>query len=321
MIQSNKDLAMSIEKLQEREASLKEMTLTVSDLELKKKFHLELLAIREEIQAIRNEMKLLETPTQSLLPEMFENKRAIPNSFLRGALFGIVKKGKRALVENEKIFTMSHYDIWFSGSELDQNDLEVWDTLIYLAKNKHVDNELRITLYELRKLMGYAQTQSAYDKIIERAERLKFATVKMKHEKYSYIGSLIDEVFVDRAQDGKLVIKFNIKLVNMFSDNDYTLINMDIRKEIGDNQLARWLYNFYETHKDPIPFKIDFLRHLCRSEANIYKFKSMLKDALELVKTAHVSVGRHFEYHINADNNVFIKKSKEKAVSPQKALF
>ena len=65
---------------------------------------------------------------QQLLPDIFEDKRAIPNCFLRGALFGMVRKGRRALVENQAIFTMSQYQVSFSGSEMDQNDLEVWDT-------------------------------------------------------------------------------------------------------------------------------------------------------------------------------------------------
>ena len=262
-------------------------------------------------------LNLLATPLQQQLPEIFEERRAIPNSLLRGALFGIVKKGKRAIVENQKIFTMSQYDLAFSGAELDQNDLEVWDTLIYLAKKKQIDSELVITLYELRKQMGYAQTRSAYQKIIERAKRLKFATVEIKHENYTYMGNLIDEVLIDEKSDGKLVIKFNKKLSSLFSDKDYTIISMDIRKQIGENQLARWLYNFYESHKHPIPFTIEYLKELCRSEANIYKFKSMLKEALELVKRGYLYVGKEFEYQI-VDNKVIINKVRQEV---QKQLF
>lgn len=262
-------------------------------------------------------LNVLTSPVQQLLPEIFEERRAIPNSLLRGALFGIVKKGKRAIVANQKIFTMSQYDLSFSGAELDQNDLEVWDTLIYLAKKKKVDNELVITLYELRKHMGYSQTRSAYEKIIERAKRLKFATVEIKHEKYTYMGSLLDEVFIDENADGKLVIKFNKKLSSLFTDEDYTIISMDIRKQIGENQLARWLYNFYESHKNPIPFTIEYLKELCRSEANIYKFKSMLKESLELVKKGYFYVGKEFDYKI-IDNRVIINKQK---LELQRQLF
>lgn len=257
--------------------------------------------IKNKIRKLNEALKTLTLPIQQQLPDIFEDKRVVPNSFLRGALFGVVKKGKRQIVKNEKIFSMSHYDISFSGEYLDQNDLELWDSLIYLAKNKHVDYELRITLYELRKLMGFTQNQRIYDSIVTRAKRLKFAMLEIKRDKLSFLGSLIDEVTIDTEDEGKLVIKFNKKLVTLFSEQDYTIISVDIRKHIGENQLARWLYNFYESHKDPIPFKIEFLKNLCRSEANIYKFKSMLKEALDLVQKGYHSVGRNFDYNIKED--------------------
>ena len=276
--------------------------------------------IKNEMKALNGTLKTLTLPIQQQLPDIFEDKRVVPNSFLRGALFGVVKKGKRAIVKDEKIFSMSHYDISFSGEYLDQNDLELWDSLIYLAKNKMVDYELRITLYELRKFMGYTQTRRVYDTIIIRAKRLKFAMLEIKKDSINYWGSLIDDVLIDSKDDGKLVIKFNKKLVTLFSDKDYTIISVDIRKKIGENQLARWLYNFYESHQEPLPFTIEFLKNLCRSEANIYKFKSMLKDALELVRNGHHSVGRNFEYEIKGEI-LHIKKDKpHKLISKQAEL-
>ena len=47
---------------------------------------------KEKRYKIEEEAKLLGTAMQQLLPEIFEDKRAIPNSFLRGALFGMVRK-------------------------------------------------------------------------------------------------------------------------------------------------------------------------------------------------------------------------------------
>lgn len=273
-------------------------------------------SIKNEIKNLNGALKTLTLPIQQQLPDIFEDKRVVPNSFLRGALFGVVKKGKRAVVKDEKIFSMSHYDISFSGEYLDQNDLELWDSLIYLAKDKMVDYELRITLYELRKFLGYTQTKRAYDTIMIRAKRLKFAMLEIKKDSINYLGSLIDDVLIDSKNEGKLVIRFNKRLVKLFSEKDYTIISVDIRRRIGENQLARWLYNFYESHQDPLPFAIEFLKNLCRSEANIYKFKSMLKEALELVRKGHHSVGRNFEYEIKGEY-LHIKKDKLQKLIPK----
>lgn len=263
---------------------------------------------KEKRQKAEEEAKLLGTAMQQLLPEIFEDKRAIPNCFLRGALFGMVRKGRRALVENQPIFTMSQYEVSFSGSEMDQNDLEIWDTLMYLAKNRNVDNELRITLYDLCQQMRLSPTQKTYERLVARVQRLQFGQVKINKDKKQFGGSLINNYYIDTDGDGKLVIEYNKKLTPLFVDGDYTLISADIRHLLGDNQLARWLYNFYESHNQPIPFAINFIQKLCRSESEPKEFKRLLKNALELVKKAHLAVNlkSKWDYEVSKNNYLLV---------------
>jgi hypothetical protein len=263
---------------------------------------------KEQRQKAAEEAKLLGTAMQQLLPEIFEDKRAIPNCFLRGALFGMVRKGRRALVKDEPIFTMSQYGVAFSGEHLDQNDLEVWDTLMYLAKERNIDSELRITLYDLCQQLKIRDNNINRDAVVKRIERLKFGTVKISTEKQMFFGSLINNGYINTEGDGKLVIEYNKKLTPLFTDNDYTLISADIRHLLGDNQLARWLYNFYESHKEPIPFAIDFIRQLCRSDSELKGFKQKLKIALEEVKKAHLSVNQKskWSYEITDKNYLLV---------------
>lgn len=265
------------------------------------------LVSKEQRRKAEEEAKLLGTAMQQLLPEIFEDKRAIPNCFLRGALFGMVRKGRRALVKDEPVFTMSQYEVSFSGEHLDQNDLEVWDTLIYLAKERNVDSELRITLYDLCQQMRLKYTNTSRDALIARVKRLKFGVVNIRLNKQEFFGSLINNGYVDSQGDGKLVIEYNKKLTPLFTD-DYTLISADIRHLLGDNQLARWLYNFYESHNQPIPFAITFIQKLCRSETEAKDFKRKLKNALEEVKKAYFAVNlkSKWSYEITNKNYLLI---------------
>ena len=164
---------------------------------------------KEKRQKAEEEAKLLGTAMQQLLPEIFEDKRAIPNCFLRGALFGMVRKGRRALVENQPIFTMSQYEVSFSGSEMDQNDLEIWDTLMYLAKNRNINSKLRITLYDLCQQMRLSPTQKTYERLVARVQRLQFGQVKINKDKKQFGGSLINNYYIDTDGDGQLVIEDN----------------------------------------------------------------------------------------------------------------
>ena len=261
---------------------------------------------KEQHEKAIKEAKLLGTAMQQLLPEIFEDKRAIPNCFLRGALFGMVRKGRRALVGNLPIFTMSQYDLTFTGYELDQNDLELWDILIYLAKKRNIENELRITLYDLCQQMKLTPNQERYKKLMERALRLKTGVVQIKNENKIFAGSLINNVYIDTIGDGKLVIEYNKKLTPLFTDGDYTLISADIRHLLGDNQLARWLYNFYESHNQPIPFSIDFIQKLCRSGTELKDFKRKLKNALEDVKKAHLAVNLKAKWNYELTNKNYL---------------
>lgn len=267
-----------------------------------------ILVTKEERQKAAEEAKLLGTAMQQLLPEIFEDKRAIPNCFLRGALFGMVRKGRRVFVVDEPIFTMSQYDLTYTGHFLDQNDLELWDTLMFLAKERNVDNELRITMYDICQQMRLSYNQERSRKLIERAKRLQLGQVSIKTGEKEYFGSLIDDGFIDKSGDGKLVIRYNKKLAQLFTDNDYTLISADIRHLLGDNQLARWLYNFYESHREPIPFAIDFIQKLCRSENSLKDFKYKIKIALEEVKKAHLSVNHKskWDYEITGKNYLLV---------------
>ena len=277
---------------------------------------------KDQRKKAEEDAKLLGTAMQQLLPDIFEDKRAIPNVFLRGALFGMVRKGRRALVKDEPIFTMSQYKVSFSGEHLDQNDLELWDTLMYLAKERNIDSELRITLYDLCQQMRLSATKTAYDAILARTKRLKFGVVAIKINSKEFGGSLINNYYIDTASDGKLVIEYNKKLTPLFIDGDYTLLSADIRHLLGDNQLARWLYNFYESHNQPMPFAIDFLQKLCRSETEAKDFKRKLKHALEEVKKAHLAVNVKSKWdHEITDKNYLLIYPNGKMKKPQQELF
>lgn len=280
----------------------------MQDLNSKMQEFKKTLITKEQKEKAETEARLLGTAMQQLLPEIFEDKRAIPNCFLRGALFGMVRKGRRALVENQPIFTMSQYEVFFSGAELDQNDLELWDTLIYLSKNRNVSDELHITLYDLCKQLRIKDNNINREAIVKRIERLKFGTVKISIQKQKFFGSLINNGYVNTDGDGKLVIQYNKKLMPLFIDGDYTLISVDVRHLLGDNQLARWLYNFYESHKQPIPFAIDFIKKLCRSESESKEFKRLLRNAAELVKKAKLSVNNksRWDYEITKNNHLLV---------------
>lgn len=283
----------------------------VSDPEIKKSLTLKIFKLRDELKLYEQLQELNSQPLNDLLPEIFQERRAIPNPFLRSALFGMIRKGKRQLVKDEQIMSMSQYDIFFSGEQLDQNDLEVWDTLMYLAKKSAIDNELTISLYELCKHLNYADQKKSRERILARAKRLSFGKITIKFKNKEYFGSLIDDVIIDKNSDGKISIKFNKRIASYFAENDHTFIESNIKRYLGDSQLNRWLFNFYESHTNPIPYKLEYLQELCRSCTELRDFKRKVKESLIEIKKAYLNVDPQskWDFEIKNDNTVIVYKN------------
>jgi TrfA protein len=67
------------------------------------------------------------------LPSWPDAVRAVPNGFLRSALFGAIAKGRRRYLERELIATVEGVEIRYTGQRLDQGDLDVWASILSRA--------------------------------------------------------------------------------------------------------------------------------------------------------------------------------------------
>ncbi|MBX9839191.1 MAG: hypothetical protein K2X69_12880 [Silvanigrellaceae bacterium] len=251
-------------------------------------------------------------PSNSFIPEVHSESRVIPNAFLRSSLFGIIKKGGREMVKEKLIFSLSQYEIYFTGEELDQLDLIVWDALVYLFKQKNQmksNDVVSISLYEICKFLGYTNNSKIRKQIKDRITRLTYAHVKINFNRKCYVGSLIYGFFLDHEKE-LYSLEMNKKLINIFSNqDDYTYINANVRNELGQNQLANWLYHFYATHQNPIPFRLGYLKELSRSSTSQKEFNRLIKSALEVIQKAYEIDRIKFEYEIK-NGDLYVTKLK-----------
>lgn len=71
------------------------------------------------------------------LPLWPDAVRAVPNSFLRSALFGAIRKGRRRFIKGEQIAAVDGIEIRYTGERLDQGDLDVWEALLHAARDQN----------------------------------------------------------------------------------------------------------------------------------------------------------------------------------------
>lgn len=248
------------------------------------------------------------------LPLWPEPVRAVPNGFLRSALFGAIAKGKRRYVDGEQLAALDGIEIRYTGQRLDQGDLDVWESVLHAVRFQELGSQCRVTSYALLKLMGKTDTGKNRATLNKRITRLVASALTVKQGRYSYIGSLIAGAAKDEETQ-EWVIELDAKLRPLFAADQFTQVEWAVRYELAGKPLAQWLHGFYASHAKPFPLKIETLHQLCGSEAGeMWKFAQTLRRALNDVAVACAAHGEGFSYEIRGDL-VHVEK---KASGPQR---
>ncbi|MDY0137755.1 MAG: plasmid replication initiator TrfA [Thiomicrospira sp.] len=235
------------------------------------------------------------------LPLWPEPVRAVPNGFLRSALFGAIRKGRRRFVKGEHLAALDGIEIHYTGERLDQGDLDVYESVLHAVRLQELGSQCRVTSYALLKLMGKSDTGKNRATLQTRIERLRANAIRMKQGRYSFIGGLVDEAYKDEETQ-EWVIVLNPKLRALYGADQFTQIEWAVRHALDGHQLAQWLHGFYASHAKPFPLKIETLHRLCGSEAGeMWKFAQTLRQALDAVAEACAAHGEGFSYEIRGD--------------------
>lgn len=241
------------------------------------------------------------------LPLWPEPVRAVPNGFLRSALFGAIAKGKRRYIDGEQLAALDGIEIRYTGQRLDQGDLDVWESVLHAVRLQELGSQCRLTSYALLKLMGKTDTGKNRATLNKRITRLVASALTVKQGRYSYIGSLIAGAAKDEETQ-EWVIELDAKLRPLFAADQFTQVEWAVRHELNGKPLAQWLHGFYASHAKPFPLKVETLHRLCGSEAQTMRFFAAdLRKNLEAVTEANAMHGEGFSYEIHGDL-VYVEK-------------
>jgi len=235
------------------------------------------------------------------LPIWPEPVRAVPNGFLRSALFSAIRKGRRRFVKGEQLAALDGIEIHYTGERLDQGDLDVYESVLHAVRLQTMGEQCRVTSYALLKLMGKTDTGMNRATLLTRIERLRANAIRMKQGRYSFIGGLVDEAYKDEETQ-EWVIVLNPKLRALYGADQFTQIEWAVRHALDGHQLAQWLHGFYASHAAPYPMKVETLHRLCGSETvRMDHFREKLRKALDEVAEASAVHGERFSYEIRGD--------------------
>ena len=247
-------------------------------------------------------------PLAVQLPLWAEATRPVPNGALRSALFGAIRRGRRAMLDRVKLEALEGIEITYTGPRLDQGDLDAWESILHLTRGKSFGDKCRTTSAALLRLMGFADSGKHRKLLEDKIARLNASAVKIKCGRYTYMGSLLDWAAKDENTQ-EWVISLNPKIAALFAPDQYTLIQWGVRRALGGHPLAQWLHGYYSSHAKPYPIKIETLRRLSGSESGELKsFTQKLKKALEAVEAASEAAGEVFTWEIES-GLVYVKRT------------
>lgn len=251
------------------------------------------------------------------LPLWPDAVRAVPNGFLRSALFGAIQRGPRRYMKREQIAALEGIEIYYTGERLDQGDLDLWEMLLHIARLQGLGNECRVTAYQLLKALGKTDSGKNRDILDIRLSRMKATGVDVHIGRYGYEGSLIDEIYRDK-ETREYVFRANPKLRSMFEPDQFTQVDWAVRRELDGQPLAQWLHGFYASHAKPYPMSVSKLRELCGSDyERLNNFRRDLRKALDSLEKASTKYSQVFTYRIQND---VVHTEKEPSKSQRKHL-
>ncbi|HGJ5866276.1 plasmid replication initiator TrfA [Arsenophonus nasoniae] len=224
--------------------------------------------------------QIVESENEIYLPISIKNKAPVPNIILRSALFGLVAKGTRKYEKSVLKATVNGYEIKYTGEQLDQSDLDVWLECLQRCQESPLGNAVKFSSYDFLLSIRRNTGKTQYKWLDESLNRMKANAVQLSDKKYTYIGSLINEIYRDE-ETGLNCLVLNPKIVNCFGDAEWTGIVKALRLKLKGKPLTQWLHGFYSSHSKPVPIKVETLKRLCGSErGELRKFRYDLKKSL-----------------------------------------
>jgi hypothetical protein len=219
--------------------------------------------------------------------------RPVVNEIARSGLFAAIQGKDRQLVKDALVVASGDSQMFFTGEQFNQDDLDVLMQLAAYASGRPAGEYIPVTGHSLLKALGRDTGGTQHKQLDSEIKRLTAGLVEIKNARYTYLGHLIDDAVKDEKTKA-WVYRLNEKLRQLYEGHNYTLIDWEQRKKLKGKDLARWLQAFYATHAEPYPMKVETLWRLSGSKnASLRGFRRDLKKALTVVQDeGHIKAWR-----------------------------
>lgn len=251
---------------------------------------------------VRMENEIENNSGELMLPSCPNEKKPVPNAMLRSSLFGVFERGERAYEQRVLKAAVNGITVKFTGQQLDQSDLDVWLGCLQLLRKVPVGTQVYFSIKGFLKSLGKNTGKSDKEWLRDSLTRLSACLIEIGDGVNFYSGHLINDFYRNEVEF-EYTLTLNPKMLSFFSNESWTGLDFDKRKELKGKSIAKWLHGFYSTHAKPLPYKVETLKTLCGSKAELKGFRQTLKRSL-----SDVSSVTGWTYWIDESDLVNVKK-------------
>lgn len=255
--------------------------------------------LQKPLESLRRTMDDRAASNVIQLPLWFEHERGTPNSFLRSALFAAIESKDRKFLKETVLASSKDVCVKYTGEQLNQEDLTIWEALVHLARRHPVGNICQFTAHGLLKSLGLHTGGAEHRRLHTTITRMIACAVEIKHDGQTYIGSLIDDAgAIDNELTKHYALRLNPNLIRLYGETRWTALNWEQRRLLRRKSLAQALHAYYSTHQRPVPVKLTTLRDYTGSRnTQLADFKRKVRNALSELRT----IGFLDDFRIDGD--------------------
>lgn len=201
-----------------------------------------------------------------------DHMRALPNDFGRSAIFTVRnKKVPRAALQGQSIYHVNRdVEITYTGIELRADDDElVFAQVLEYAKRTPLGEPVSFTFYELCQDLDWSINGRYYTRAEECLTRLQASAMQFSSQRIGRLESvsLIRRFRVlDRGKrTSRCQVEIDAEIVVLFAGDHYTKFVWEKYRKLSPT--ARRMFDYFATHKEPYPLKLETFRLMCGSDS------------------------------------------------------
>ena len=168
----------------------------------------------------------------------------------------------------ELIAAQDGITIRYTGEQLDQADLDVWEQVLHLARTQALGTQCRFTEKGFLKALGRSSQARAVDEWLRSAfapAGRGYGGRDLMTVRWTYGGNAVGGFSPRRGHRPAPSWRSTLNWPSSIGRSRWTQIDWEQRQRLRGKPLALWLHGFYASHAAPYPLTVAYLHKLSGS--------------------------------------------------------